>query len=70
MKDLDAFCGLVGGASPIAILDLSGIPSSVLNDLIGALLRILYDAFFWARNLPEGGRVRPLMFVLEEAHAS
>jgi hypothetical protein len=69
-KDLDAlFEGWIGAPSPITILDLSGIPSSVLNDLIGALLRILYDALFWARNLPEGGRERPLMLVLEEAHA-
>ncbi len=58
----------IGGDQPISILDLSGIPSSVLNDLIGALLRILYDAIFWARNLPEGGRLRPLLMVLEEAH--
>ncbi len=69
-KDLDALLAdWIGGKSPIAILDLSGIPSSVLNELIGALLRILYDAIFWARKLPEGGRERPLMFVLEEAHA-
>ena len=59
----------IGGQEPITILDLSGIPSAVLNDLIGALLRILYDASFWARNLPEGGRERPLLIVLEEAHA-
>lgn len=59
----------VGGLQPITILDLSGIPSSILNDLIGALLRILYDAIFWSRNLPEGGRERPLLLVLEEAHA-
>jgi len=69
-KDLDTLLkDWVGGPSPITILDLSGIPSGVLNDLIGALLRILYDALFWARNLPEGGRERPLMLVLEEAHA-
>jgi len=69
-KDLDALLAeWVGSTSPITILDLSGIPSTVLNDLIGALLRILYDALFWARNLPEGGRERPLFFVLEEAHA-
>lgn len=69
-KDLDSLLeGWIGGPQPIAILDLSGIPSSVLNDLIGALLRILYDAIFWARNLPEGGRERPLFLVLEEAHA-
>ena len=33
------------------------------------MLRVLYDAIFWARNLPEGGRERPLLIVLEEAHA-
>ena len=69
-KDLDALLeGWVGGPHPITILDLSGIPSSILNDLVGALLRVLYDAIFWARNLPEGGRERPLLLVLEEAHA-
>ena len=69
-KDLDALLeDWIGGPKPISILDLSGIPSSVLNDLIGALLRVLYDAVFWARNLPEGGRERPLFLVLEEAHA-
>jgi hypothetical protein len=69
VKDLDALLtDWVGSPSPITILDLSGIPSTVLNDLIGAMLRILYDALFWARNLPEGGRERPLLFVLEEAH--
>jgi uncharacterized protein len=69
-KDLDSLLAdWVGSPAPITILDLSGIPSPVLNDLIGALLRILYDALFWARNLPEGGRERPLLLVLEEAHA-
>jgi hypothetical protein len=69
-KDLDALLAdWIGSPSPITILDLSGIPSTVLNDLIGALLRILYDALFWARNLPEGGREQPLLIVLEEAHA-
>lgn len=68
-KDLDALLKeWLGSPAPISILDLSGIPPTVLNDLIGALLRILYDALFWARNLPEGGRLRPLMLVLEEAH--
>jgi hypothetical protein len=69
-QDLDAVLkDWIGTSSPITILDLSGTPSTVLNDLVGALLRILYDALFWARNLPEGGRERPLMLVLEEAHA-
>lgn len=69
VEDLDTLlAGWIGGPLPITILDLSGIPSSVLNDLIGALLRVLYDAIFWARDLPEGGRLRPLFVVLEEAH--
>ena len=69
-KDLDTLLqSWIGGSNPISILDLSGIPSSILNELIGALLRILYDTVFWARNLPEGGRERPLLMVLEEAHA-
>jgi uncharacterized protein len=69
-KDLDELLrGWIGAETPVTILDLSGIPSSILNDLIGALLRVLYDAVFWSRNLPEGGRERPLLLVLEEAHA-
>ncbi len=69
-KDIDALLeSWIGGPMPITILDLSGIPSSILNDLIGALLRILYDAIFWGRNIPEGGRERPLLLVLEEAHS-
>jgi len=53
---------------PISVLDLSGIPSLVLDHLIGAVLRILFDAAFWGRALPVGGRMRPLLIVLEEAH--
>jgi len=69
-KDLDDLLkDWIGNPNPITILDLSGIPSGILNEIIGALLRIIYDAIFWARNLPEGGRERPLLLVLEEAHA-
>ena len=69
-RDLDALLkSWVGGDKPITILDLSGVPVSILVDLIGVLLRLLFDALFWARYLPEGGRARPLLFVLEEAHA-
>jgi len=68
--DLDALLeSWIGSPQPISILDLSGIPSAILTDLIGALIRILYDAIFWSRNLPEGGRERPLLLILEEAHA-
>lgn len=59
----------LGSDRPISILDLSGIPSQVTNDIIGNILRVLYDCLFWARNLSEGGRERPLLIVMEEAHS-
>ncbi|MHB8271175.1 ATP-binding protein [Bradyrhizobium sp.] len=69
-QDLDSLlAGWLGDASPITILDLSGIPPMIQSELVGSVLRIVYDALFWARNLPEGGRERPLLIVLEEAHA-
>lgn len=69
-EDLDSLLkSWVGGDRPISILDLSGVPVSILMDLVGVLIRLLFDALFWARYLPEGGRSRPLLFVLEEAHA-
>jgi len=68
-KDLDALLQeWIGGEKPITVLDLSGIPPSVLDDLVGAVLRILFDALFWGRNVDVGGRHRPLLVVLEEAH--
>ena len=58
----------LGSSRPITILDLSGIPASMTNDIIGNVLRVLYDGLFWARYLSEGGRERPLLVVMEEAH--
>lgn len=70
VRDLDHLLeSWIGGPKPISVLDLSGVPPDVLNKLIGALLRVLYDAMFWARNRSEGGRERPLLLVLEEAHS-
>jgi len=69
-EDIDTLLkSWVGGEKPITILDLSGVPVSILMDLIGVLIRLVFDALFWSRLLPEGGRKRPLLFVLEEAHA-
>jgi hypothetical protein len=68
-KDLDELLkGWIGSDKPITILDLSGIPSTILSLIIGVLLRIIYDALFWARKLSEGGKNRPLLVVMEEAH--
>lgn len=58
----------LGHDKPITILDLSGIPSSVLTRLIGAILKITYESLFWARGKSEGGVARPLLVVMEEAH--
>jgi hypothetical protein len=69
-KDLDELIkDWIGSEKPITILDLSGVPTSLTNNIVGILLRILYDGIFWSRNLKEGGRLRPLLFVMEEAHS-
>lgn len=58
----------LGHDQPITILDLSGIPSTVLSRLIGAILKIIYEGLFWGREKSEGGISRPLLVVMEEAH--
>jgi len=68
-QDLDCLLkDWVGSNKPITILDLSGVPADILQTTIGALLRLLYEALFWARQLSQGGRHRPLLVVMEEAH--
>lgn len=67
--DLDALlASWLGADAPISVFDLSGIPAGVVDDLVGVVLRVLYDAVFWGRLKNEGGRERPLLIVLEEAH--
>ena len=68
-KDLDELLGdWLGGEKPITILDLSGVPSGVLERLVGSILKIVYEALFWSREKTEGGIERPLLIVMEEAH--
>lgn len=68
-KDLDALlAGWLGGPKPITILDLSGVPSGVLEQLVGSILKIVYESLFWSREKTEGGIERPLLVVMEEAH--
>ena len=38
------------------------------GEVVGSILNILYEALFWGRELPEGGKQRPLFVVMEEAH--
>ena len=69
IRDLDSLlAGWLGGSMPITILDLSGIPSNVLERLVGSILKIVYEALFWSREKTEGGIRRPLLVVMEEAH--
>ena len=69
VKDLDILLkSWIGNSKTITILDLSGVPSDILNTIIGVVLRILYEALFWARDLSQGGRHRPLLLIMEEAH--
>jgi DNA helicase HerA-like ATPase len=56
------------GDERIAILDVSGLPSDILATVVATMLRVVYDALFWAMDMPVGGRQRPLLVVLDEAH--
>lgn len=58
----------IGHDRPITILDLSGVPSAVMTRLVGGILNIIYQGLFWGRERPEGGRQRPQLIVMEEAH--
>ena len=68
-KDLDELLsGWLGGERPVTVLDLSGVPSGVLERLVGSILKVVYEAMFWSREKTEGGIERPLLIVMEEAH--
>jgi hypothetical protein len=67
--DLDSLLAeWVGGDRPITILDVSGLPQEVLTTVVGTMLRVIYDALFWAMELPVGGREQPLLVLIDEAH--
>jgi DNA helicase HerA-like ATPase len=50
------------GGKPIAILELGGLPSEIINVVVSVLARLAFDFGVWS-----GGRV-PITFVCEEAH--
>lgn len=67
--DLDSLLAeWIGGEKPITVLDVSGLPPEVSGAVVGTMLRLIYDALFWAMELPVGGRQQPLLVVLDEAH--
>lgn len=54
---------------PISILDLSAVPSSIMQAISGCILKITYDALYWGQNTMVGGKKQPMLVVLDEAHA-
>lgn len=58
----------IGGPQTVTVLDVSGLPAEVLGSVVGTMLRLIYDALFWAMDLPVGGRRQPLLLILDEAH--
>jgi uncharacterized protein len=58
----------VGHDQPLTVLDVSELPSDVASDVVGLLIRIVYDTLFWAGTLPMSGRHQPLLVVVDEAH--
>lgn len=67
-KDVDSLLESWVGDKQLSVFDVSGVPSSILIDIVGILLRLMYDSLFWSRNLPQGARNRPLLVIMEEAH--
>jgi uncharacterized protein len=49
---------------PISIIDLSGVPSDIVNVLVAVFARLIFDFALWSRNEPQ----RPILLVCEEAH--
>lgn len=63
------FATWFGHEFPVSILDLSAIPSDIMQAISGSILKIVYDALYWGQNTPVGGKQQPLFIVLDEAHA-
>ena len=66
--DIHTLLNIWMGEKTLSVFDVSGVPSGILHDIIGILLRVMYDSMFWSRNLNQGGRKRPLLVIMEEAH--
>ena len=49
---------------PLTIIDLSGVPSEIVDVVVSLTCRIVFDFAVWG----ESGRVPPILLVCEEAH--
>jgi DNA helicase HerA-like ATPase len=68
-KDLpELICSWLDNCSPITILDLSGMPSSRLELLLGSVVEVLFESAIWGRYMADGMNEKPLLIIMEEAH--
>lgn len=51
-----------GNGRPISIVDLSAVPSEVINAVVSVILRLTFDFSLWSRGS------QPILLVCEEAH--
>ena len=51
-----------GHGKPISIIDLSAVPSDVINAVVSVVLRLTFDFALWSRG------AQPVLLVCEEAH--
>ncbi|MCT2559020.1 DUF87 domain-containing protein [Tsuneonella sp. YG55] len=49
---------------PIAIIDVSGVPSDITSTVVAVLSRLVFDFAIWGRE----EKTRPVLLVCEEAH--
>jgi DNA helicase HerA-like ATPase len=52
------------GGRPVTIIDLSGVPSEIVNVVVSLLCRITFDFALWA----DRSQMPPILLVCEEAH--
>lgn len=55
---------LPSDGKPIAIIDVSGVPSNITSTVVAVLSRMVFDFAIWGR----GEQTRPILLVCEEAH--
>jgi len=51
---------------PVSIIDISGIPSEIVDVVVSVLARMIFDFSVWASH--DQGRRTPVLLVCEEAH--
>ena len=62
VKILSRLFRLPVDGKPVTIIDLSGVPSEVLNVVVSVLCRMTFDFALWSRG------AQPMLLVCEEAH--